>query len=81
MDVKSHAGSSLKKVSEKATKVKEDKYKVHCIARRRTFALLVYLVDRIAYNEAKAFEKCVASLMASKHDDATARWWVLSVLG
>ena len=67
-DAKSYAGTSSAKVLEKAAKVKKDKYEAACTARRRTFAPLVYSVDGMACKEALAFEKRVASLMASKHE-------------
>ena len=67
-DAKSYAGTSSKKVLEKAAKVKKDKYLDACLERRRTFMPLVYSVDGMACKEAKAFEKRVASLMASKLD-------------
>jgi hypothetical protein len=67
-DAKSYAGSSSAKVLEKAAKVKKDKYEAPCIARRRTFTPLVYSVDGMACKEALAFEKRLASLMATKHE-------------
>ena len=67
-NAKSYAGTSSAKVLEKAAKVKKDKYEAACTARRRTFAPLVYSVDGMACKEALAFEKRVASLMASKHE-------------
>jgi hypothetical protein len=67
-DAKSYAGSSSAKVLEKAAKAKKDKYEAACIARRRTFTPLVYSVDGMACKEALAFEKRLASLMATKHE-------------
>ena len=58
----------LEKVLGRVAKLKKDKYKAHCITRQWTFSPLVYLVDGMACNEAKAFEKHVASPMAMKHD-------------
>ena len=67
-DTKLYDGYLLEKVLEKATKLKTDKYEAPYIERHRTFAPLVQSVDRMACKEAKAFEKCVALLMATKHD-------------
>ena len=49
-------------------KEKKDKDLDACLERRRSFAPLVYSVDGMACKEAKAFEKRVASLLASKWD-------------
>ena len=67
-DAKSYSGSSLRKVLEKAAKAKKDKYLDACLERRRSFVPLVYSVDGMACKEARAFEKRVASLLASKLD-------------
>jgi len=65
-DAKSYAGISSKKVLEKAAKAKKDKYLDACLERRKSFTPLVYSVDGMPCKEAKAFEKRVASLLASK---------------
>ena len=49
-------------------KTKKDKYAEACLERRRSFTPLVYSVDGMACKEAKAFDKRIASLLASKHD-------------
>ncbi|KAL7523651.1 hypothetical protein ACHAXR_000265, partial [Thalassiosira sp. AJA248-18] len=67
-DSKSYEASSSSKVLEKAAKTKKDKYAEACLERRRSFTPLVYSVDGMACKEAKAFEKRIASLLASKHD-------------
>lgn len=67
-DAKSYASTSSAKVLEKAAKVKKDKYLDVCLERRRSFAPIVYSVDGMACKEAKAFEKRIASLLASKMD-------------
>ena len=46
--------------------MKKSKYNEPCLERRRSFMPLVYLVDGLACKEARAFEKRVASLLASK---------------
>ena len=51
---------------EKAAKAKTDKYLDACLERRKSFTPLVYSVDGMACKEARAFEKRVASLLASK---------------
>ena len=60
------ASSASKKVLERAAKKKKDKYLDACLERRGTFAPLTYSVDGMACKEAKAFEKRVASLLATK---------------
>ena len=65
-DAKSYVGSSSAKVLEKAAKAKKDKYLDACLERRKSFTPLVYSVDGLACKEARAFEKRVASLLASK---------------
>ena len=65
-DAKSYVGSSSAKVLEKAAKAKKDKYLDACLERRKSFTPLVYSVDGMACKEARAFEKRVASLLASK---------------
>jgi hypothetical protein len=67
-DSKSYASSSSAKVLEKAAKEKKDKYLEACLERRRSFTPLVYSVDGMACKEACAFEKRIASLLATKHD-------------
>ena len=67
-DAKSYQSYSSRKVLERAAKEKKDKYLEACLERRRSFAPLVYSVDGMACKEAKAFEKRVASLLASKWD-------------
>ena len=48
--------------------MKKDKYLEPCLERRRTFMPVVYSVDGMACKEAKAYEKRVASLLATKWD-------------
>ena len=63
-DQPTYRGSSSEKVLERQVKAKKDFYLQACVERRRSFAPLVYSVDGMAAKEAKAFEKCVASLLA-----------------
>ena len=51
---------------EKAAKAKKDKYLDACLERRKSFTPLVYSVDGMACKEARAFEKRITSLLASK---------------
>ena len=51
---------------ERQAKAKKDFYLQACVERRRSFAPLVYLVDGMAAKEVRAFEKCIASLLAVK---------------
>jgi len=67
-DCRSYSSSSSAKVLEKAAREKKAKYLDACIQRRRSFTPLVYSVDGMACKEALAFEKRVASLLASKLD-------------
>jgi hypothetical protein len=67
-DAKSYASSSSEKVLERAAKAKKAKYLDACLERRRSFTPLVYSVDGMACKEARAWEKRVASLIASKMD-------------
>ncbi len=69
-DAKSYAASSSAQVLERASKEKRDKYTAACIERRRSFTPLVYSVDGLPCKEARAFERRVASLLASKWDRA-----------
>lgn len=62
----SYRDSSSTNVLETAAKVKKDKYLQACLERRRTFTPLVYSVDGMTAKEAQAFEKRVASLLATK---------------
>ena len=67
-DAKSYQSSSSEKVLERCAKLKKDKYEQVCIERRRTFCPLVYSVDGMACKTARAFEKRVASKLATKMD-------------
>ena len=67
-DANSYKQTSSEKVLEKAAKRKKDKYLDACLERRRSFVPLVYSVDGMACKEARAWEKRVASLLASKMD-------------
>ena len=67
-DAKSYIPYTSRKVLERAAKEKKDKYLAPCLERRRSFVPLIYSVDGMACKEAKAFERRVASLMASKWD-------------
>ena len=46
--------------------MKKAKYLQACLDQRRTFTPLAYSVDGMAGVEARAFEKCIASLLAAK---------------
>ena len=67
-DAKSYHNQTSEKVLERAAKVKKDKYLQPCLDRRRSFVPLVYSVDGMASKEARAYEKRVASLLATKWD-------------
>ena len=67
-DAKSYSASTSAKVLEKAAKLKRDKYAKACNERRKSFTPLVYSVDGLACKEARAFERRVASLLATKWD-------------
>ena len=56
------------KVLEKAAKRKKDKYLEACRERRRDFIPMAYSMDGLAGKEARAAEKRLASLLASKWD-------------
>ncbi len=54
---------------EKAARQKNDEYLDVCQERQRSFVhRLVYLVDVMVYKKARAFEKRVTSVLASKWD-------------
>ncbi|EJK76592.1 hypothetical protein THAOC_01635, partial [Thalassiosira oceanica] len=59
-------GQLSKKVLEKAAKREKDKYLEACRERRRDFIPMAYSVDGLAGKEARAAEKRLASLPASK---------------
>ena len=67
-DAKSYASASSEKVLERAAKQKKDKYLNACLERRRSFTPLVYSVDGLACKEARAFERRIAGLLATKWD-------------
>ena len=67
-DAPSHGHQPSKKVLEKAAKRKKDKYLEACRERRRDFIPMAYSVDGLAGKEARAAEKRLASLLASKWD-------------
>ena len=67
-DARSYQSITSRKVLERAAKRKKDKYNSACLERRRSFMPLIYSVDGMACKEAKAFEKRIASLLASKWD-------------
>ena len=69
-DAKSYQSIASAKVLERAAKVKKSKYLEACLERRRSFMPLIYSVDGMACKEARAYEKRVASLMATKLDCA-----------
>ena len=54
------------KILESCARIKKLKYLRQCVERRRSFALLIYSVDRMAEREAQAFEKRTAHLLAEK---------------
>ncbi|EJK66440.1 hypothetical protein THAOC_12644 [Thalassiosira oceanica] len=62
------SGAASTKVLEKAAKRKKDKYLEACRERRRDFIPMAYSVDGLAGKEARAAEKRLASLLASKWD-------------
>eukprot|EP00957_Ditylum_brightwellii_P045526 3451276-Ditylum_brightwellii.AAC.1 len=62
----SYRGRQPDTVLAAAEKAKKDKYLEACLERRRTFTPLVYSVDGMAANKAKAAEKRMASLLAGK---------------
>ena len=63
-----HSMNHTMKVLEKAAKRKKDKYLEACRERRRDFIPMAYSVDGLAGKEARAAEKRLASLLASKWD-------------
>ena len=65
-DAKSYQNIASAKVLERAAKEKKDKYLDACLERRRSFVPLIYSVDGMACKEATAYEKRIASLLASK---------------
>ena len=65
-DARSYADKTSKRVLEDHAKIKKSKYLQPCLDRRRSFAPLIYSVDGMACKEARAFEKCIASLLADK---------------
>ena len=67
-DAKSYGNFCSTKVLEKAARQKVGRYLGACLARRRPFMPLVYLVDSMGCEEAKAFEKHIASPLATKWD-------------
>ena len=69
-DARSYQSIASHKVLERAAKVKKTKYNEACLERRRSFMPLVYSVDGLACKEARAFEKRVASLLATKWERA-----------
>ena len=60
--------ASSEKVLKRATEQKKDKYLNACLERRRSFTPLVYSVDGLACKEARAFERRIAGLLATKWD-------------
>ena len=67
-DAPSYGHQPSKKVLEKAAKRKKDKYLEACRERRRDFIPMAYSVGCLAGKEARAAEKRLASLLASKWD-------------
>ena len=67
-DAPSYKDFTSAKALERAAKAKKAKYLQPCLDCRRSFTPLVYYVDRMAYKEAKAFEKRIACLLAEKWD-------------
>ena len=65
-DAPSYGHQPSMKVLEKAEKRKKDKYLEACRERRRDFIPMAYSVDGLAGKEARAAEKRLASLLASK---------------
>ena len=62
----SSADKTPKKVLETHVKRKKDKYLQACLYRRQSFTPFVYSVDGMAFKEAQAFEKRIASLLSDK---------------
>ena len=67
-DANSNKDISSAKVLEWAAKAKTAKYLQPCLERRQSFTPLVYSVNGMTCKEAKAFEKCIACLLAEKWD-------------
>jgi len=67
-DGPSYGRQPSKKVLERAEKRKKDKYLEACRERRRHFTPMAYSVDGMAGKEARAAEKRLASILASKWD-------------
>ncbi len=67
-DAKSYGNTSSAKVLAQAEKEKKRKYEAACLERRRDFTPLVYSVDGMPGKEARATEKRIASLLATKWD-------------
>jgi len=67
-DAPSYGHQPSMKVLEKAAKRKKDKYLEACRERRRDFIPMAYSMDGLAGKEARAAEKRLASLLASKWD-------------
>ena len=65
-DAKFYQSIALAKVLERATKEKKTTYLETFLERRRNFMPLVYLVDGMVYKETAAYDKGIASLIASK---------------
>ena len=63
---KSYHYQSSEKVLWRAAIEKYDKYLQLCLDRQQSFVPLVYSVDGMAYKEARAYEKRVASLLTTK---------------
>lgn len=67
-DAKSYGNTASEKVLEKHAREKKKKYEEACRERRRDFTPLVYSVDGLACNEARAAERRLAALLAAKWD-------------
>ncbi len=58
--------ASRKKVLESAARRKKDKYEEVCLERRQGFTPIIYSVDGMAHKHARAAEKRIAGMLASK---------------
>ena len=65
-DARSYANTSSDEVLECASKEKVRKYEQACLAQRRDFTPLVYLVDGLASKDAHNTKRRLASILATK---------------
>ena len=65
-DAKFYRGSTSAKVLEKAALEKKAKYEKACLEQRRSFMVLVYSVDGMTGQDARAYENRIVNLLAEK---------------